>query len=143
MDEVVELRVQLALSGRQSQSDAQGSPAVEDRSTTIFGGANLGTFRMEGPARRLAGNEPTESHLAPPSPAHSQSSGVSRRSSDGGAVLVQGDHASQVKQIQGVPTFDGTKAKFPAWKGVFYTWQSCTTSSKFNFYGGRGCSCRR
>ena len=42
-DEVDEIRVQLALTGRQSQSAAQGSPAVVGRSTTNFGGANLGT----------------------------------------------------------------------------------------------------
>ena len=74
MDEVVELKVQLTLSGRQPQSAAQGSPAVKGRSTTNFGGANLGNLEMEDPARRLAGNEPTGSHLAPPSPAHSQGS---------------------------------------------------------------------
>ena len=45
----VELRVQLALSGRQSQSAAHGSPAIEGRKTTNFGGANLGTFRMRIP----------------------------------------------------------------------------------------------
>ena len=56
MDKVVELRAQLALSGRRSKNAAQGSPAVEGRSITKFGGSNLGTtFRMEDPARRLAG----------------------------------------------------------------------------------------
>ena len=55
MDEVIELRVQLALSGRQSKSAGQGSPAVVGRSTTKFAGANLGAFRMKDPARRLAG----------------------------------------------------------------------------------------
>ena len=48
----VEFRVQLAISGRQSQ----GSLAVEGRSTTTFAGANLGIiFRMKDTARRLAG----------------------------------------------------------------------------------------
>ena len=32
--------------------------------------------------------------------------------------MYQGDRGS-VKQIKGVPTFDGTKAKFPAWKRNF------------------------
>ena len=119
MNEVVELRVHLALSGRQSRSAAQGSPAVEVKSTTNFGRANLGAFRMEDPTRRLAGNELTGSHLALTSPAHSQSSGSSRRSGDGEVALIQGDRAAQVKQIKGVPTFDGTKVKFPAWKRNF------------------------
>ena len=61
MDEVVELRVQLALSGKHSKGGAQGSPAVEGRSTTRFGGANLGAFRMEDLARRLAGIGATRS----------------------------------------------------------------------------------
>ena len=53
----LELRVQLALSERQSKSAAQGSPAVGGRSTTKFAGANLGALSMEDPARRLAGIE--------------------------------------------------------------------------------------
>ena len=66
MEEVLELKVQLAISGRQSQSAAQSSPAVEGSRTTNFGGSNVGTFRMEDPSRRLAGNGPTGSHLPHP-----------------------------------------------------------------------------
>lgn len=32
---------------------------------------------------------------------------------------VKSDRKSYVKQIKDVPTFDGTKAKFPAWKRIF------------------------
>ena len=35
--------------------------------------------------------------------------------------MVQGDRGSQLKQIKGVPTFDGTKAKFPAWKRILFS----------------------
>ena len=61
MNKVVEQRVQLALSGRHSQSAAQGSPAVEGRSTTRFGGVNWGAFRMKDPARRFSGIGATRS----------------------------------------------------------------------------------
>ena len=54
MKEVQGLRIQLALTSRQSQSAAQGSPAVEGGSTTIFGGANLGNLRTMDPARRAS-----------------------------------------------------------------------------------------
>ena len=54
-----------------------------------------------------------------PSPTRSQAS-TSSRNSDSGAVPIQrGNGESQVKQIKDVPLFDGTKAKFPAWKKNF------------------------
>ena len=51
-----------------------------------------------------------------PSPTRSQAS-TSSRNGDNGAVPIQrGNIESQVKQINDVPMFDGTKTKFPAWK---------------------------
>lgn len=70
-EDAYELRLQLALSGRQSPSAVQNSPAVGGRRTTSFSGADLRpAFRMEDPIRRLVENEPTESHLALPGPEH-------------------------------------------------------------------------
>ena len=54
-----------------------------------------------------------------PSPAHSRTS-TSSRNGDSGALPVQRESdETQVKQIKYDPLFDGTKAKFPAWKHDF------------------------
>ena len=45
---------------------------------------------------------------------------MSSRNSTSGAVPVKrGNGETRVKQIKDVPLFDGTKAKFPAWKQKF------------------------
>ncbi len=72
-------------------------------------------MRMEDDVRRLVGNERAELST-PPSTARSQSSGGSRRRGESGAVPVQADRESYVRQIKVVPTFDGTKPKFPVWR---------------------------
>ena len=66
-----------------------------------------------------------------PSPTRSQAS-TSSRNGDSGAVPIQsGNGESQVKHIKDVPMFDGTKAKFPAWKKNSYAWPSFTAYSGF------------
>ena len=54
-----------------------------------------------------------------PSPTRSQAS-TSSRNGDRGAVPTQrGNGESPLKQINDVPMFDGTRAKFPSWKQTF------------------------
>ena len=54
-----------------------------------------------------------------PSPARLRAS-TSSKNGDSGAVPVQRENGeTQVKQIKDVTLFDGTKAKFPAWKQNF------------------------
>ena len=54
-----------------------------------------------------------------PSPTRPQAS-TSSRNGDSGAVPTQrGNGESQLKQINDVPMFDGTRAKFPTWKQNF------------------------
>ena len=111
MDKIVELRVQLALSGKHSQSAAQGSPAVEGRSTSVplFGGANLGAFRMEELARRLAeigatgsGGESGRSHVGAVQGSTAAVSGrvsyFSDTNIDCGRLLVEGTTSSVSEQ---------------------------------------------
>lgn len=114
MEGVFELRLHLTLGARQSESDVQSSAGAGGCSTTNSGSAPVGpTLRMQEPARRFSGDERKGSHLTSPSPAHSQSFGSSRRSGDGGAMPVQAEGETYVKQIRDMPVFDGTKAAFP------------------------------
>ena len=54
-----------------------------------------------------------------PSPARLRAS-TSSRNGNSGVVPVQRENGeTQVKQMKDVPLFDGTKAKFPAWKQNF------------------------
>ena len=54
-----------------------------------------------------------------PSPTRSQASTSSRNGNSGAVPIQRGNGESQVKQIKDVPMFDGTNAKFPAWKQTF------------------------
>ena len=54
-----------------------------------------------------------------PSPTRSQASASSRNGDSGAVPIQRGNGESQVKQIKDVPMFDGTRAKFPAWKQNF------------------------
>ena len=54
-----------------------------------------------------------------PGPTRSQASTTSRNGDSGAVPIQRGNGESQVKQMKDVPMFDGTKAKFPAWKQTF------------------------
>ena len=54
-----------------------------------------------------------------PIPKSSQASASSRNGESGAVPTQRGNGESQVKQIKDVPMFDGTGAKFPAWKQNF------------------------
>ena len=97
MAEVYELKLQLA-------------EEIRSRPGAVQSGTAIGLDgRMHIEPMRWMGSE------SAPSPTHSRAS--TSRKGDSGAVPVQRRNGgTQVKQIKGVPLFDGTKAKFPAWK---------------------------
>ena len=101
MAEVYELKLQLAEARR------SWTAAVQNGTATGLDG------RRHIEPMRWMGNE------SAPSPTRSQAS-MSSRNGDGGAAPTQkGNGESQVKQIRDVPVFDGTRARFPAWKQNF------------------------
>ena len=101
MAEEYELNLQLA-EGRRS------------RTAVVQNGTAIG---LDG-RRHIESIRWMESESAP-SPARSQAS-TSSRNGDSGAVPTQrGNGESQLKQINDVPLFDGTRAKFPCWKENF------------------------
>ena len=107
MAEVFELKLQLAEERR------SGTAAGGDRVTNP-GRIAIGLDdRMHIEPMRWMGSESVSS------PARLRSS-TSSRNGDSRAVPVQRENGeAQVEQIKDVPMFDGTKAKFPAWKQNF------------------------
>ena len=98
MAEVYELRLQLA----------------EERSSRTAVVQNVTAIGLDG-RRHIESIWWMESESAP-SPSRSQAS-TSSRNGDSGAVPTQrGNDESQLKQVNDVPMFDGTRAKFPCWK---------------------------
>ena len=107
MAEVYELKLQLAEERRSRPGAVQSGTAVAQSGTAI--GLD-GMMHIE--PMRWMGSE------SAPSPTHSRA--LTSRYGDSGAVPIQrGNGETQVKQINDLPLFDGTKAKFPAWKQNF------------------------
>ena len=102
MAKVYELKLQLAEERRSRTAAVQNGTAV-----------GLDGRRHIEPMRWM-GSE------SAPSPTRSQASTSSRNGDSGTVPIQRGKNGeSQVKQIKDVPLFDGTKAKFPAWKQFF------------------------
>ena len=101
MAEVYELKLQLAEERRSRTAAVQNG--------TVIG---LDGRRPIEPMRWV-GSE------SDPSPTCSQASTRSRNCDSGAVPIQRGIGGSQVKQIKDVPMFDGTRAKFPAWKQTF------------------------
>ena len=59
-----------------------------------------------------------------PSPARSQASTNSRNGDSGAVPTQRGNGESQLKQINDVPMFDGTRASFHVGRKNFYAWPS-------------------
>ena len=101
MAEVYELKLQLAEERRSRTAAVQNGTAIG-----LGGRRHIESIRW------------MESESAP-SPTRSQAS-TSSRNGDRGAVPTQrGNGESPLKQINDVPMFDGTRAKFPSWKQAF------------------------
>ena len=101
MADVYDLKLQLAEERRSRTAAVQNG--------TVIG---LDGRRPLGPMRWMGSK-------SSPNPTRLQAS-TSSKNGDSGAVPIQrGNGKSQVKQIKDVPMFDGTMAKFPAWKGNF------------------------
>ena len=101
MAEEYELKLQLA-EGRRS------------RTAVVQNGTAIG---LDG-RRHIESIRWMESESAP-SPARSQASTNSRNGDSGAVPTQRGNGESQLKQINDVPMFDGTRAKFPCWKENF------------------------
>ena len=101
MAEVYEIKLQLA-EGRRS------------RTAVVQNGTAIG---LDG-RRHIESIRWMESESAP-SPARSQASTNSRNGDSGAVPTQRGNGESQLKQINDVPMFDGTRAKFPCWKKQF------------------------
>ena len=107
MAQVYELKLQLAEEGRTRPGAVQSGTAAVQSGTAIGLDGRMHIERM-----RWMGSE------SAPSPTHSRAS--TSRDGDNEAEPVQrGNGETHVRQINDVPLFDGTKAKFPAWKQNF------------------------
>ena len=101
MAEVYELQLQQAEERRSRTAAVQNGTAIG-----LDGRTHIEPMRWLGSESALSLTRPQVS--------------TSSRNGDSGAVLIQrGNGGSQVKQIKDVFMFDGTKAKFPAWKQNF------------------------
>ena len=132
MAEIFELKLQLAEERRRRPGVAGGQPWTtgsrgEPRGpieSVVQSGTDAGGDRITNPGGTAIGLD-GRMHIEPmrwmgsksaPSPARSRAS-MSSRNGNSRAVPVQRENGeTQVKQIKDILLFDGTKAKFPAWK---------------------------
>ena len=101
MAEVYKLKLQLAEERRSRTAAVQNGTAI----------ALDGRRHIE-PMRSMGSD-------SAPSPTCLQALTSSRNGGSGAVPIQRGNGKSQVKQVNGVPMFDGTKAKFPGWKQSF------------------------